>query len=125
MSDRVRGLTEEEIGAYDLIDSELASAVRIVDIPLLPGRYQGITLGRWVCLAEPQPATGTSTLIAHELVHVKQWHDDGVVRFSMNYLGAFAKGLFRHKSWDKAYRAIPAEVDARTETAHWIHQRNL
>ena len=69
---RFRSLTPHEQQTYDVVDPQLAARVRVVDIPFIPGGYSGITLGRFVCLADPQPTTGTSTLLAHELVHVQQ-----------------------------------------------------
>ncbi len=122
MSDRVRALTPHEIEAYDLISPDLLRTVRVVDIPFVPGGFAGITLGRWVCLADPQPTTGESSLLAHELVHVRQWSEQGVVRFSANYLWSFARGLREHRNWDAAYRAIPAEVEARAEAIEWLRR---
>ncbi len=119
MSERIRPLTSHEIDAYDLIAPELAATVRVVDIPFVPGGFAGITLGRWVCLAHQQPTNGESSLLAHELVHVRQWDEQGVVKFGAAYLSSFAKGLIKLRNWNAAYRAIPAEVEARAEALEW------
>ncbi len=124
MSSRVRRLTDHELDVYDVVDRELAAKVRVVDIPLVPGGFAGITLGRFVCLAEPQPTTGTSTLLAHELVHVQQWHDEGIPKFLWAYLRSFTSGLRTHRSWNQAYRHIPHEVAARAAADHWAQRQN-
>lgn len=122
---RVRRLTNAEIAAYDHIDPRLALRVRLVDLPYIPGGYTGITLGRWVGLAEIQSDDGTSTLIAHELVHVRQWQEQGVLGFSTRYIGAFLRGLVRHRRWRTAYLEIPAETEARAEALSWKRRTGL
>lgn len=125
MTGRIRGLTEHEQRVYDVVDTALAAKVRVVDIPFIPGGYSGMTLWNWICLADPQPTTGTSTLLAHELVHVQQWHDQGAVTFSWTYLSAFVRGLRIHRSWKQAYRQIPQEVEARQSASNWAQRQNL
>ena len=57
-------------------------------------------------------------LMRHELVHVRQWRELGVVRFLGQYLGAYFRGRWNGQShWD-AYRRIPLEVEAEQE-AEW------
>jgi len=85
----------------------------------MPGSFQGITLGRRVFLVGPQPQDGTSALIAHELVHVEQWADRGVLGFSRWYLTDFARELRSHRKWMPAYRRITAEVEARQGASQW------
>ncbi len=122
---RVRALTAHEQETYDVVDPGLAAKVRVIDIPFIPGGYAGITLGRFVCLADPQPTTGTSTLLAHELVHVQQWHDQGAPTFLWTYLASFMRGLRSYRSWRHAYRQIPQEVDARQAANNWAQRQNL
>lgn len=114
-----RTLNEAELAAYDVIPAELARRVSVVSIPFLPGRYAAITLGNFVCVADDVPDDGTSALLAHELVHVGQWQNEGKLPFLRGYLGQFAGGLRQHRSWNKAYRAIGAEVEARAEATAW------
>ena len=55
----------------------------------------------------------TSThLIAHELEHVRQYHELGIGPFLARYLVAY--GVLRLQGWGHkaAYRRIPAEVSA-------------
>lgn len=51
-------------------------------------------------------------LIAHELVHVRQWHTDGVVGFLRHYLGDYARHRRKRLSHKEAYRAISYEAEA-------------
>jgi hypothetical protein len=76
-----------------------------------------MTLGRHVLLVrghEDRP-----TLLAHELVHVRQYADQGHVRFLARYVRDWAMGLVRLRSHREAYLAIPAEVEARAEAKRW------
>ena len=120
--DRVIGrpLNDQELRSYRHVPDDVARRVRVVAIPALPGRYVGLTLGSIVFLAEEVSDDGDSTLLAHELVHVRQWHEQGRARFAVAYLRAFGAGLIRHRSWQEAYRAIPAEVEARQEAGRWL-----
>jgi hypothetical protein len=68
------------------------------------------TLGRFVFLRER--AVGSSRLLRHELVHVRQWRELGVPRFSVRYLGAYLRWRIRRYPHWAAYRRIPLEIEA-------------
>jgi hypothetical protein len=119
---RVRPLTGEEIASYDLIPPELASRVRIIRVPV-PGPYHGMALARFVIMGCDFSHDGTSTLLAHELVHVRQWTELGIVGFGVRYLTQFMTGLYRTRSWAKAYRQIEAECEARALAEEWRQRR--
>ena len=51
----------------------------------------------------------------HELVHVRQWRELGVVRFLREYLGAYLRGRWNGYGHQEAYRRIPLEVQAERE----------
>jgi hypothetical protein len=121
-----RRLSDDEIRSYDHIDASLARRVLIVGIPRVPGPYVGITLGRFVVLAADEPSDGSSALIAHELVHVRQWAQLGSMRFTWRYLADFARNVVSERSWQAAYRSIGAEIEARDEATRWAerHFRN-
>ncbi len=121
---RLRRLTETEIAAYDHLDPQLARRVRVAKIPALPGRYLGITLGPLVVLQTCESDDGSSALLAHELVHVRQWREQGAVRFAVRYVSSFVASLLRCRRWNEAYRSIPAEVEARAETTKWLARRH-
>ncbi len=118
-----RPLNEQEIEAYDVVSPDVAKRVRVFKIPFIPGGYSGMTLGTTILLATDVDDDGDSALMAHELVHVRQWSDLGVARFSGRYISSFARGLARHKRWNEAYRGIDAEVEARKETTDWIRRK--
>ena len=120
---RIRRLTTTEVDAYDLIPPDLAARVWLVAIRFIPGRYDGMTLGRFVLLEHMPPATGTNRLLAHELVHVRQWSELGFVGFLVRYLGDFIGGLRRHRNWHRAYRDIKAEEEARREADAWSERQ--
>lgn len=84
---------------------------RLVSVPVLTPGIAGMTLGRWILLRRGHEHD--RDLIAHELVHVRQWRELGAVRFLVRYLGAYARGRWRGLGHQAAYEAIPLEVEAR------------
>lgn len=52
-------------------------------------------------------------LIVHELVHVHQWAQLGVLRFLWRYLSRYLQGRLTGLTHQEAYRSIPIEVEAR------------
>ena len=84
---------------------------RLVRVPVLTPGIAGMTLGRWILLRRGHD--DDADLIAHELVHVRQWSDLGAVRFLVRYLGAYARGRWRGLGHTAAYEAIPLEAEAR------------
>lgn len=75
------------------------------------------TIGRLILMR--RHAVGNARLLRHELVHVRQWHDYGVVGFLARYLGAYLRWRlmgYRHKN---AYRRIPFEIEA-----EWLARRS-
>ena len=118
-----RPLNDTEIEAYDVVSPELARKVRVYRIRFIPGGYAGMTIGRNVLLANDVTEDGNSALMAHELVHARQWEDLGLVGFSRRYATSFARNLIKHKRWHAAYRDIEAEVEARNETTDWLRRK--
>lgn len=123
MTPLIRRLTPSEIEAYDLIPAEISRRVVMIRVPLLPGPYSGMTLGPVVVLAKTIRPDAPHPLMAHELVHVRQYHEMGLPLFAWRYNRAFVKGLLQFRSWNKAYRAIPAEQEARSLAADWQRRR--
>jgi len=118
-----RRLNEIELDSYRHLPRSLAQQVRIISVPALPGGYLGITLRNVIVLSEDVANDGSSSLLAHELVHVQQWHADGRVRFLVRYVRDFSCGLARTRSWSSSYRAIRHEVEARESTTRWQRSR--
>jgi hypothetical protein len=56
---------------------------------------------------------GQGILLVHELIHVRQWGELGVIRFIWRYLTAYISGRMRGRDHRSAYLAIPLEVEAR------------
>jgi len=117
-------LTAAELDAYDHVPRDMARRVRIMRIPLIPGGYVGITLGAWIFVTESVPADGSSSLIAHELVHVRQWSELGKIRFGRRYTMSFLRGLRVERAWKAAYWVVEAEQEARAETNSWVRRRS-
>lgn len=118
----MRRLEGPELASYDL-DPELAARVRIVRVPVLAPGSSGMTIGRFVFLTSDVDRGGGRELLAHELVHVRQYEEAGVVSFLLRYLRDYVQGLRRLKNHRQAYLAIPAEVEARAEARAWRRRR--
>lgn len=118
-----RSLNDAELDSYDVLPKYLARRVRILKVPTLPGGYDGMTLGFTILLAHTVDEQGNSPLLAHELVHVRQWADQGRIGFPGRYLGSFVHGLRLHRSWRQAYLSVEAESEARRETSEWLRRK--
>ncbi|MCZ7526972.1 MAG: DUF4157 domain-containing protein [Acidimicrobiia bacterium] len=90
------------------VDRERA---RIVVVPVLTPGVRGMTLGRWVLVRRGHERD--RGLLAHELVHVRQWREHGAARFLIGYVGAYLRSRVRGLGHREAYLAIPSEVEAR------------
>ena len=77
--------------------------------PFLHRRTIAITLGRRIFIAE---GWASEALIRHELVHVRQMGELGVLRFLWRYVAEYVRNRRRGMTHDDAYRAISFEVEA-------------
>lgn len=68
-----------------------------------------ITLGRriWIRAGEE-----SETLLKHELTHVRQMRDLGLIRFAWRYLGEYVHSRLAGMSSGEAYRNISFEREA-------------
>ena len=116
-----RHLNPVELDRYTVLPRALASRVRLSVVPILPPRADAMTIGRRILVLTDDPAqrNGARALIAHELVHVRQWHDLGRVRFVFRYLSAYLTNLVRLRNHHEAYLAIPLEIEARKVADEW------
>jgi hypothetical protein len=71
------------------------------------------TLGRFVFVRPA--AAGSRRLMDHELVHVRQWRELGVLGFLARYLGSYLRWRLRRYPHWAAYRRIPLEIEAEWE----------
>ena len=115
----MRRLEGPEIQSYDVLSRELAERVRIVRVPVLPFGSSGMAVGRFVLLRTDDDRSGNRKLLAHQLVHVRQWHEAGCWAFLWAYLGDYCRGLKRNRRHRDAYSAIRAEREAFAEADSW------
>lgn len=84
---------------------------------LLPRQAGAMTVGRTILVRPGHEAS--EPLMAHELVHVRQWQDLGWLGFLRAYVGAYLRNVVRLRDHRAAYLAIPLEAEAREEAARW------
>ena len=82
-----------------------------------------MTVGRMVFLRNDGSHDGSRKIIAHELVHVRQYYELGLLRFLVRYLAEYVRGLARHRRHRAAYHAIRFEEQAYAEAADWFARR--
>ena len=56
---------------------------------------------------------GSRSLLVHELVHVRQWFELGVLGFLWRYLAGYLRGRLSGMGHREAYLGIELEVEAR------------
>jgi hypothetical protein len=98
-------------GDFPLVPRVDVTRARIVDVPCLAPGVAAMTLGRLILLRHDHRSD--EALLAHELVHVRQWRELGAIRFLWRYLAAYTRGRAAGLAHRKAYEAIPLEVEAR------------
>jgi hypothetical protein len=113
---RPQRLVAQELRTFDLVPLADRARAVVTVVPWLPAH--GMTIGRFVFLKRSH--ADRPGLLAHELVHVRQYRELGYLRFSAEYLVAYSRNLvrfrFRH---DPAYRAIPFEAEAYRIAGAW------
>jgi hypothetical protein len=98
-------------GDFPLVPPADVARARIVVVPWLTPGVGAMTLGRVILLRRDQQ--DDDGLLAHELVHVRQWRELGPGRFLWRYLAAYLRGRAAGLGHQRAYEAIPLEVEAR------------
>jgi hypothetical protein len=106
-----RRLDASERDLFTHVPARDLQRARLVVVPVLTPGIAGMTLSRWILVRRGHEHD--HDLIAHELVHVRQWRELGAVRFLARYLGAYMRSRWRGLSHQAAYEAIPLEVEAR------------
>ncbi len=117
-----RSLTPVELAAYDHIPEPLARRVRVITTPVLAPGADGMTFGPYVLVKRDDDRSGRSILLAHELVHVRQYAEAGWAGFLATYLIGYLRRLVRLRNHNDAYLAIPAEAEARESTSAWARR---
>jgi hypothetical protein len=77
--------------------------------PFLHRQTIAITLGRRIYVAAGHE---TASLLRHELVHVRQAGELGIVRFLWRYVSEYVRNRRRGMPHDEAYRSISFEAEA-------------
>ena len=103
--------TRIDAKAFEHVPEADRRRARVLVVPALMPGAAGMTLGRWIVIRRGHEHD--RSLLAHELVHVRQWREVGTVRFLWRYLGAYARGRVRGLRHRDAYAAIPLEQEAR------------
>ena len=80
--------------------------------PVPPGA-SAITIGPLISMR--RRAVGSTRLLRHELVHVRQWRHHGITGFLRRYLRDYARWRLRRYPHWAAYRRIPMEIEAEWE----------
>ena len=121
----MRRLSAVERSAYDHVPAGVAARTRVQRVPVLPPAADAMTLGPLVLVRRDdiRDRTGRRELLAHELVHVRQWGELGRWGFLSRYLRAYAANLWRLRRHRDAYLAIPLEVEARAVAGAWAAAR--
>jgi hypothetical protein len=113
---RPQRLVAQELRTFDLVPLADRARAVVTIVPWLPAH--GMTVGRFVFLRRSH--ADRPGLLAHELVHVRQYRELGYLRFSARYLLAYGRNLVRYRfRHDAAYRAIPFEAEAYRMAAAW------
>lgn len=81
----------------------------IIGAPV-PPQADAVTLGRTILMRESRQGDGG--LLAHELVHVRQFRELGALGFLGRYVGAYLRLRLTGHRHMAAYRRIPLEVEA-------------
>jgi len=115
----VRRLNAREIALYDLVPPEISRRARVQKVPFLAPGAHGMTVGRLILVLRDDDRSGKRTLLAHELVHVEQYADLGIIRFLRPYLREYFTNLWRLRSHRQAYLAISFEAEARAAAERW------
>ncbi len=98
-------------GCTTVVPRRDVERARIVEVPgFLPG-YAAITLGRFVLVRRDH--AHDDALIEHELVHVRQWREQGAAEFLWRYATGYLRNRRAGLAHRDAYLAIPAEEEAR------------
>ena len=106
-----RPLTPDAQSRFAHVGAVDTGRVRIIVVPWLTPGVVAMTIDRFVLVRRGHEHD--VALIAHELVHVEQWRELGVVRFLVRYLRDYVSGRRAGLShWD-AYRSIRFEAEAR------------
>ncbi len=76
----------------------------------VPPQADAVTLGNTIVVRKR--AAQHQGLMAHELVHVRQFKELGLIRFGFRYVGSYLRFRLSGYGHMASYRRIPLEVEA-------------
>jgi len=101
--------------AFDAEDVRLVSMPWMVRL-VLGRRVSAMTLNRTIfvhpSIFERVVSGAERSLLVHELIHVAQWRDQGIVGFPVRYLFEYVRLRLLGAGHDAAYRGISFEYAA-------------
>jgi hypothetical protein len=118
-----RRLDDDERRRFDLVPEPDRDRAKVVPVRFVPPGFVGITIGSRIFLKKGHEQK--QQLLAHELVHVRQWRELGALRFLSRYLSEYVRGIVRLRKVHEAYRAISFEVEARREASAWAKRAGV
>lgn len=110
-------LAKARADRFDHLPADVVARARVRTARHLPKQADALTVGRTIYVRPGHEAS--DALLAHELVHVRQWRQYGWFGFLRRYLAAYLANLVRLRDHMAAYRAIPLEAEARAAAATW------
>ena len=114
---KAQPLAKSAVTRFDHLPPVVLERARVKVWRRLPKQADAMTIGRTIFV---RPGHEDSDgLMAHELVHVRQWKQYGRLGFLGRYLWAYARNLVELRNHMAAYRAIPFEAEATAEAAKW------
>lgn len=84
--------------------------VVVVEVPFSAGGTDAVTTGRIIFVR--QEKADSANLLAHELVHVCQWEDQGI-EFLWSYLDEYRQNVAELGDLEEAYVELSFEQEAR------------
>ena len=111
---RARRLSPEAAAAFTHVPEVDRARARVIVVRVLTPGVVAMTLGPWILVRRGREQD--AGLVAHELVHVQQWRELGVVRFLTRYFGEYLRYRVAGQPHWSAYAAISLEVEARVRS---------
>ncbi|MGZ4688531.1 MAG: hypothetical protein ACXVKA_13175 [Acidimicrobiia bacterium] len=111
---RARRLSPEAVTRFVHVPEQDRVRARVVVVPALTPGIVAMTIDRWILVRSGRELD--VDLIAHELVHVQQWRELGVLRFLVRYVGEYLRLRLEGKQHWAAYSAISFEAEARARS---------
>ncbi len=103
------------IGALVVVNWRASDAgeVRVVEVPFTAPGSSALTAGRIIFIDSDR--ADDPDLLAHELVHVCQWEEQGI-EFLWEYSTEYLENVIELRDLDAAYQEISFEEEARLGT---------